>query len=270
MPRTCPSLNPRKDRTASRPTRPRRHIVVRLAVVVSAAFAFTLPLRAADVTSTWNVGAGNWGVNGNWINAPAIGGFPNNGNGGVATYDAVLANGSTITLDQNTTIQKFTLSSGTLTGGFNLTLNDNLSWTGGTMSGSGITNADGGISLVGGGTRVLIGRTLNNALGQSATLSGASATLNVGSGAVFNNLGTFLAQNNQAFANNGGAASTFNNPGTFTRNTGTGTFSIGFNGVFNNAGTVNVQTGTLCAQHARWRQHHRCFQHLQRRDLAVQ
>jgi hypothetical protein len=46
---------------------------------------------AADVTSTWSTAtSGNWNVNGNWTNVPALGGFPNNGNGGVATYDAVV------------------------------------------------------------------------------------------------------------------------------------------------------------------------------------
>ena len=73
--------------------------------------------------------------------------LPDNGNGGVATDHAALANGSTITLDQNITIQKFTLSSGSVTGDFNLTLNDNLAWTGGRMSGSGVTNANGGMTI---------------------------------------------------------------------------------------------------------------------------
>ena len=171
------------------------------------------------------------------FNAPitSLGTGPLSISGGVVNFNS-----------NDITVPAINLSSGTL-GGSVAAINSTglLTWSGGTMSGSGMTNADGGISLVGGGTGVLIGRTLNNALGQSATLSGASATLNVGSGAVFNNLGTFLAQNNQAFANNGGAASTFNNPGTFTRNTGTGTFSIALGGVFNNTGTVNVQTGTL-------------------------
>ena len=46
---------------------------------------------AADVTSTWSTAtSGNWNVNANWTNVPAMGGFPNNGNGGVATYDATI------------------------------------------------------------------------------------------------------------------------------------------------------------------------------------
>ena len=49
------------------------------------------PLFAADVTSTWGTAtSGVWNVNGNWLNVPVLGGFPNNGNGGVATYCLVL------------------------------------------------------------------------------------------------------------------------------------------------------------------------------------
>jgi hypothetical protein len=62
-------------------------------------------LSASDVLSTYRGVTGNWGVNGSWSNNPALGGFPNNGNGGVATYDAVI-NSGIVTLDQNIAIQK--------------------------------------------------------------------------------------------------------------------------------------------------------------------
>ena len=62
-------------------------------------------------------------------------------------------------------------------------------------------------------------------------------------GARFNNAGTFLAQNDTDLRNQGGAASLFNNSGTFTRDTGTGDFTISI--PFDNSGTVNVATGTL-------------------------
>ena len=80
-------------------------------------------VSAANVTATWNVASGNWGVSGNWSNSPVTANFPNNGNGGF-TYDAVLNNGGTVTLDQDITILKFLLSGGTLAGTRSLTLND--------------------------------------------------------------------------------------------------------------------------------------------------
>src|SRR5687768_4687388 len=58
-------------------------------------------LRAADVTSTWGGGTGNWGSAANWNNSPAVNHFPNNGNGGF-TYDAVV-NAGAVTLDQDIT-----------------------------------------------------------------------------------------------------------------------------------------------------------------------
>ena len=63
-----------------------------------AALATAGPVSAADVTSTWtSPTSGNWNAGANWTNVPLSGGFPNNGNGGVATYDATInAVGATI------------------------------------------------------------------------------------------------------------------------------------------------------------------------------
>ena len=69
---------------------------------------------AADVTSTWNGGSGDWDVDGNWTNAPLLGGFPNDGNGGVAAYDAVVDAGGgpyTVTLDLGITVEDLTIDS---------------------------------------------------------------------------------------------------------------------------------------------------------------
>jgi len=95
-----------------------RNMTVRPANIVALALACTVQLHAADVTSTWNTGVGNWGVDGSWANAPALGGFPNNGNGGVATYDAVIsAIGSpyTVTLDLDIAVQNLMLNSANAT-----------------------------------------------------------------------------------------------------------------------------------------------------------
>ena len=60
-------------------------------------------------------------------------------------YDATIGNGAVVTLDLPITIQKFTLTSGTVTGSNDLTLNELFTWTGGTIGGSGVTNANGGV-----------------------------------------------------------------------------------------------------------------------------
>src|SRR5687768_17239254 len=100
---------------------------------------------AAVVTSTWSTAtSGNWNADANWTNAPALGGFPNNGNVGVATYDAVInAAGApyTVTLGTNVTVEDLLLSSANAT----------LSHTFGTLTATGAINlAAGTYSLVGG------------------------------------------------------------------------------------------------------------------------
>ena len=73
--------------------------LARAAVVglcASGAMQFFLARRAvaAQVTSTWNAAASNvWSTSSNWANVPLSGAFPNNGNAGVATYDALIGGG---------------------------------------------------------------------------------------------------------------------------------------------------------------------------------
>ena len=118
--------------------------------ICAASIAAFASVHGADFTSTWTGANGLWSAFANWNTPGAAGVFPNNG---VSTFDAILSNGSTITLDLNITIEKFTLSSGTLAGGFNLILNQDLNWTGGTMSGTGSTSVAGlGSTISGNGT----------------------------------------------------------------------------------------------------------------------
>ncbi|HEY4233524.1 MAG TPA: hypothetical protein VGM76_08860, partial [Lacipirellulaceae bacterium] len=106
---------------------------------------FALAASAAVVTSTWSAAtSGNWNVNSNWTNVPAQGGFPNNGNGGVATYDATispLGSPYTVTLNSDVTVEDLLLNSANAT----------LSQTSGTLSATGaITLSAGTYSLAGG------------------------------------------------------------------------------------------------------------------------
>ena len=194
-----------------------------------------------EIVSTWNAGDGDWSVAANWENDPAGGSYPNNGNGGVTTYDAIINNNSTVGLTEGITVRNFTLSMSNLAGGaFSLTIEGLFTWSGGTMSGSGTTNANGGISFA--DTQVVLdGRTLNNTA--TMTLSNF-VQLNLQNGAVLNNSGAINVQTTSGSSiSNAGGGGTFNNSGTLTIQTGDEFKIDGV--VFKNSGTVNVQSGRL-------------------------
>ena len=143
--------------------------------------------NGSATAATWTGANGNWSNAANWSTSPNS---PNNGQPNTGeVYNATLDNGSTITLDVPVTIQKLTLSNGTITGSNSLTLNQLFTWDAGTLSGSGITNANGGIAF-GLGHANLLQRTLNLPAGQSAVLNQSAARLFLGDAAVFNNSGT--------------------------------------------------------------------------------
>ena len=84
-------------------------------------------------------------MNSNWTNSPSGGGFPNNGNGGVATYDAVInASGPayTVTLNTDITVKNFALSSA----------NGTVDHTSGIFTATGSMNISAGTYQLNGGT----------------------------------------------------------------------------------------------------------------------
>ncbi len=135
----------------------------------------TPAVLAADVTSTWSTAtSGNWNVNANWTNVPAQGGFPNNGNGSVATYDATISPvGSpyTVTLSTNITVEDLLLNSASAT----------LNQTAGTFTATGAIALSAGTFQVNGGT---ISNTIVNVTG--GTLAIASNVTNLLSGVTVN------------------------------------------------------------------------------------
>jgi hypothetical protein len=163
---------------------------------------------------------------------------------GTYTLSALNLNGSTLTSNIALSLSTLNVNGGSLTANQSVDVSGLFTWNGGTLTGNGPYNANGGILINTDGVS-LSGATLNNATGQTTTLSGANANIGFGSAATFNNNGTFLAQNDQSLFYTGGAASTFNNAGTFTRDTGTGTFTVGGSVAFNNSGIVNANSGTL-------------------------
>lgn len=206
-----------------------------------------LVARAADVTATWDGTTNNWSAASHWSSNPN---FPNNGNGGF-TFDAVQTGGQpTLTLDQNITLQKFTFNQtvnfgSNQGGGFNLTLNDTLSWDSGNFSGMGTIFANGGATLSTGATKNLDQRTLT--LGNNSTLSWTAGPINLKTAAALNVLAGSVFTTNfdgtLGASTPGNGGSTFTNVGTVTKSAGSGTTDI--RPAFNNTGTLNVNTGTV-------------------------
>ncbi|MBL9114579.1 MAG: hypothetical protein JNJ83_06190 [Verrucomicrobiaceae bacterium] len=202
---------------------------------------------AADFTSTYVGGTRDWNLGTSWTTPGAPGTFPINGSPS-PTYDAI-QNSGVLTVNVPIAIQKFNLVGGTLQGAQTLTLGDVLTMENGTITGAGVIQASGGMTLSTGNTKTFTGgRTINLAGGSTWS----AGTINAGDGAVFNNAGTFTATNNNTFFQNGigGAEAQFNNTGTFIKDVGTATtlFSgnVGWgNARFNNSGMVEVRTGTL-------------------------
>jgi hypothetical protein len=138
---------------------------------------------AATVTSTWtNATSGNWNLDANWTNNPVLGGFPNNGNSGVSTYDAIInATGSsyTVTLAVPITVVNFTLSSTsatvnhttgifTATGGMTLS-SGTYQLNGGTISNSAINISGGTLAFANNSSNVLAGDAINGLLNLNTT-----------------------------------------------------------------------------------------------------
>ncbi len=168
--------------------------------------------------------------------------------GTAGTIPTVVVNGGTANFGTNAlSATTLTITGGTLTGTGVITVSGLTTFSGGTIAGSGDVNADGGILINSPGNTVFIdGRTVVNPVGQTATWSGPGGAIETLDGAVFNNLGTFVAETTGSFEQGSGANSSFNNDGTFTKSTNSGTVNIQ-NGIsFNVAGgSVDVQDGTL-------------------------
>lgn len=160
------------------------------------------------------------------------------------------------TLNVNGTLNAVTYSQsgGVLAGAGTVTATGLMSWTAGTMTGTGITNANGGLRLTGFGVKDLTGgRTLNNtgAAIWSNALGDNTGRIRTGGGATINNSGTWSDEgpfNNQISNDFGGAASTFNNTGTYSKSSpGLTNIQIGFNNTSSGPGTgiVEIMEGTL-------------------------
>jgi hypothetical protein len=153
----------------------------------------------------------------------------------------------TVNFLHDLTLPSLTLRGGTLTGPFTVTVAGLLDWQRGTMSGPGVTVAQGGLildtSAIPGGPIILDGRTLDNV--RSAVWVGTQQDITVIHGGVIDNLAgaTFQIQADATVDSNGGGPGTFLNEGTLVKAVTPGTTVFGI--TFDNRGTVDVQSGTL-------------------------
>ncbi len=160
---------------------------------------------------------------------------------------------TTATVAGNATLPNFTQTGGVLTGTGTLTVSGLTTWTGGSESGAGITDANGGLTIGGsdnaGYQEFLDGRTLNNAGrshpgGQSKrgrrTLLPGRRHLQQQGRSHFSFI-TDASISDDSGTPDGG---TFINHGTFAKTGGAGTSGVGitFDAL---GGSVNVETGTI-------------------------
>jgi hypothetical protein len=148
-------------------------------------------------------------------------------------------NAPVVAFDADTTLGALNFQSGTLMGEGDITITGRFDWTGGKLSGTGNTFANGGMNISGSDGKTLDGRILNNA--GTATWTG-TGNLSGGNDALFNNLaGAVFDAQSEAAVLTGNIL--FINAGTFQKSAGSGTTSI--NVLFSNTGTVDVESGTL-------------------------
>jgi hypothetical protein len=161
-----------------------------------------------------------------------------------------IIDGGTVNFNGPASSSTTTFSSGTLGGSGEFTATESLSWSGGTMSGTGVTSIPNTLLLnPANDGSVFLNRTLNNA-GTTTFTQGGTAYLSLQNMGVFNNLtgATFEIGDNKFLnhSNSGsGPGPVFNNAGTFRKATGTGTVTFSSGVPFNNTGTMEVASGTM-------------------------
>jgi hypothetical protein len=200
--------------------------------------------RIAPATLTWDGSGGD----ASWFN-------PQNWDGNAvpgANDTAILGISSTITLLTDVTVGSFQLSLGTLTGSGSLTIIRDLLWSGGTMSGTGITSAAGSGSIVSGTTAKILDRTLTNSGTLNVTIPDAGGNFTFGNAVgqpghlVNTTSGTVNVTAGGDFNPSADQNSSIDNAGSWNFSGPTGTIStVGATVGFNNTGSLNVTSGRV-------------------------
>lgn len=195
--------------------------------------------RVHFAAGTTNFNGGTYNVTG--ITESSFGTHTFNAGSSITAMGMMDIIGGTLNLSSGDVVSTalYEQSAGTLGGSDTLAISGMLLWTGGTMSGSGVTNANGGIELSDAAVSLRDTRTLNNA--GIANWLGAG-NFNNDTSAVFNNLasGTFNIQTSGDFN-----AGRINNAGTLNKASGGGDGLTRVSATFNNTGMVAVMSGAL-------------------------
>src|SRR6516162_5129123 len=203
---------------------------------ISGAGAVIFDLGTVTYTGTYNVTGGTTASGGATVNFTSPATLTNIGPLTVSGGTLNFSTGKAITTSS------LTHSSGTLAGSDTVTVTGATTWSGGIESGTGVTNANGGMTIT--GEPFLDTRTMNNA--KTATWNGVQFLMQNAS--VFNNKSgaTWNHENDASIVFNGGGTPTFNNAGTFEKTGGTNNSGGGIAGInFNNSGTVIAKSGLL-------------------------
>jgi hypothetical protein len=180
--------------------------------------AQSTPASAADFSAIWDGGNGNWDDPLHWNTNPN---YPNNGG---FTYDATINSGN-VTLNRDIVIQRLFLNGGNLLGAFELTLNEGVNWTGGTIGGPPFGSL----------------ATINLGTGSTSTISSPGMPILNVNGTI-NNSGT-VNQTNALYSLgviNNLAGATWNLQGQGQINPFNPFFHIEGAGQFNNAGNLVI------------------------------
>lgn len=192
-------------------------------------FLGVMPLQAAQKSFSGSLSS-DWLVAANWVPAGVPG----------PADDVTIEAGKIASLDSAATIQSLTLG-GTLTGSGSLSVSGLTTWTAGSMAGSGVTNANGGVQIRGNAAKRLE-RTLNHSAAGSWSDIG---TLSVSG--TFNNLqgATFTILNDRPMIDLS-PSGRFQNAGTVVKSTAMQRTLISM--PFHNLGLVSVASGTLALE----------------------
>src|ERR1017187_5869542 len=179
------------------------------------------------------------------------GAFSFNGNRTLTGPGTNLVNGASVTFNNVTNTLAGALTcefdAGVVAGTNTFSGAGTVNWNGGTLVGSCTLPATVPLNLSGVDKALASGSTINSA--GKTTWTGAGR-ITVQGGSVFNNTGSFVAQNDATFFydSSAGAQPVFNNNGSFTKTNSTGTtdFNATYGGMaFNNNGTVDLRSGVL-------------------------
>jgi uncharacterized repeat protein (TIGR01451 family) len=187
------------------------------------------PVQAA--TCTWDGSVGNWSETVHWSCGIAPG-----------SDDTAIINAGAVNLYGDVTVQGLVLSGGALEGSSSIIVTEVMTWTGGTMRGTGTTTigSGAGLSLSGVSAKYLDERTLDN---QGAITVTGTGNFQLQNGASVSNAGSFDLQKDADIMESGGTAPTFNNTGLFRKSGESGTSVVAVD--FDNSGTVEAQSGRL-------------------------